>query len=479
MEELERGAVRLDAVAGALETLVGRLDAVRSGLGGYAATIQPYPAAAMEQLGRCSVRARDALGEIRGLSGAIRTARGNYAHAEAQAAMALRMRETVFGLADGFRLRLALALYAAGLRSRSISDFGEDPVAHWFLDQVAGGLGAHPGSSGLRDNADQLMGGLPEVLEGLTGGLLPIAPAALLAAADRADPAGTRRSEAAVAERLAALVGWDHPGAVSVHRVDRDGAAAAPATLAPTLEAMYSSVAASYSAAPSAVTVQRVDRTDGTTAWVVDVPGTEDWSTLDTGSVFDMESNLQGLAAQKTANVRSLVDQSMASAGVRPGDPVILNSHSGGGINAAAMVSDQDFMARYNVQMLNVAGSPIGYFPIPPTVSVLALENVNDATAGLDGMANPDTANLVTVTTGPRPGAAELGATDRIVNAHAIGEYTRDARVLDSSPDPSVLAHKEKLARLLGSPGGGPVTVTVSVYQGTDAPARPAGPGPH
>ncbi len=140
----------------------------------------------------------------------------------------------------------------------------------------------------------------------------------------------------------------------------------------------------------------------------------------------------------------------MDEAGIRPGQPVMLTGHSQGGIIAATLAADPDFRARYDVESVVTAGSPVARFDIPPSVSVLALEHDQDVVPMLDGRENRDRPNVLsvgrdiepselTVTTphtGGQSTTLELGATAM----HDNRLYAETGALVDSSTDPSVQA---------------------------------------
>lgn len=88
----------------------------------------------------------------------------------------------------------------------------------------------------------------------------------------------------------------------------------------------------------------------------------------------------------------------MAQAGIPSGAPVMLVGHSQGGMSAAALAADSDFRARFNVTQVVTAGAPIARFDVPDSVQVLAVENSHHLVPQLDGGANPDRANVTTMT---------------------------------------------------------------------------------
>lgn len=483
-QELERAACALDAVVGALTQARGELQGVYADFIHYAQAMVPYPGAAVDELAGTVTAVAHSMETLASLSSKVRAAKHNYDQVEGTVAALIQGDDAWRSWLDGVTLSGALLIGAANWARHPADSAMNDPVMAAILELTAERVGSRPGHMGLRDNAQILVAQLPPTLFAAATGYSAAgwAPGRHIGGAleRRGIPSASAASKILLQLATGAHLFTNSPLTVQEVQPERTGTTGQNATgqrvLAPNLHSMYSGVQDAYTVADSAVVVTKVEKPDGLVTFVVDIPGTEDWQTPDSESLFDMEGNLTGMAAAQLAQVKELVATALARAGARTTDAVILNSHSGGGINAAAMVADPDFMKLFNVQMLNVAGAPMGYFPIPSKVSVLALENVDDAVAGLDGVPNPDAVNLVTVTTGQRPGADHLDVVPRVMNAHAIDAYSHDALVLDSSKNPSVAAHTQKLRELLGSSTDAGIalaagtTVSVHVFQGRDAP---------
>jgi hypothetical protein len=279
------------------------------------------------------------------------------------------------------------------------------------------------------------------------------------------------------------------PGQLSVRAVPPEEWSTEPGTgdaregfLAPTLAGVFAGSQDAYEIAPSAIILRRVERPDGISAWLVDLPGTEDWWPVDTAGVWDMEGDLQAFTAdqpgdgnRRRALVSELVLAALRDAGALPADPVMLTGHSGGGIHALAMAADPAFRAEVNVAVVNVAGAPGGNFAIPPGVRVLDLQNVDDAVAGMDLREPPDVSNWVTVTSGRRAGSSPLTPWETLRLGHDLTRYIGDAALLDASSDPSIAAHRAAVLAFLGvSAGTGWVRYQQFVYQGSDGKRSPS-----
>lgn len=231
-----------------------------------------------------------------------------------------------------------------------------------------------------------------------------------------------------------------------------------------------------YSYPPGSIGVVRVDKPDGDRAWVVHLPGTEDWGTFDSSNPFDMEGNMEAMTAanhekftQQGVLVQELIKESLTASGALPGEDVVLTGHSGGGIHAAAAAADPDFLAEVNVQMIVIAGAPARNAGVGEGVSVVALENDNDVVTALDFGPPMPAPNWVTATSHRPPSGDAAGLVDVLAQAHSLDNYIDDALLLDQSGDPAVVASAEKLRTILGvGAAGGVIAGSKWVYQGRD-----------
>lgn len=179
------------------------------------------------------------------------------------------------------------------------------------------------------------------------------------------------------------------------------------------------------------VAVQTLATPDGGRRHVVYLPGTDDlrpWSR--DGDARDWASNLQLTGNRPTAYAAGVLD-SMAQAGVRPGEPVLLAGHSQGGMQAAALLSQG---SPYAVTDVVTVGSPTAQLEgdFPAGTQVLSLENAGDLVPRTDGAANPDTVGQVTVTFVSR----DTG----VAGNHDFTHYVAGAAAVDASGHPSVVA---------------------------------------
>lgn len=130
------------------------------------------------------------------------------------------------------------------------------------------------------------------------------------------------------------------------------------------------------------VRVTTVDQGDGSSAYIVTVPGTNglfDFPGSVTGGdeAFDNTSNLELQAGERSASMEA-VEAAMEEAGIPPDPPVMLMGHSQGGMVTAELTEDEAFMGQYNVTHMITQGSPNDGRTIPSGVETLALEHTND-----------------------------------------------------------------------------------------------------
>lgn len=201
--------------------------------------------------------------------------------------------------------------------------------------------------------------------------------------------------------------------------------------------------------ADGTIDVQTHQRADGTRVHVVYLPGTDQiWSDGFTSELRDLKENGRILADEPTAHAAA-IEQSLAAAGVRPGEPVLLVGHSQGGMQAAQLLAHG---SAYDVTTVITAGSPIaGAGSFPAGSHVLSLENRADFVPGLDGADNPATPGHVTVRFDDGP--------DDPVGSHDLAHYVDGAAAVDASKDPAVRGSVASLRPFLA-----PATVTSHLF---------------
>ncbi len=180
------------------------------------------------------------------------------------------------------------------------------------------------------------------------------------------------------------------------------------------------------------VRVVEVGRGDGGSAWVVVVPGTQEWSPRPGANPFDLTTDVLAVTGDATlaaAGVAAALEVARGRAGGRStvADPVVLVGHSQGGILAAALASDAGFTARHRVTHVVTTGSPVGLFPVPDTTRVLSVERGDDPVPRLDLAPNPDRSSWVTVRT-----AGDGAPVD--VRSHRLEGYVDLVRAAEGAP---------------------------------------------
>ncbi len=212
-------------------------------------------------------------------------------------------------------------------------------------------------------------------------------------------------------------------------------------------------------AAAGTVRVEGVRGADGRPAWVVEIPGTQEWSPVPGSNPADLTADVATLGRVSTAAAATVV-RALELAGARPDEPVLLAGHSLGGMLAAALAADAAFTRRFRVTHVLAAGSPVAGFAVPAGVAVLAVEHDDDLVPALDGARNPDRADWVTVRRTPRRGRAP-GA------AHDSRAYAETGGLVDASGDPSLRAWRAGLGPFLARPGA---TATALLVAGRRVP---------
>ena len=202
---------------------------------------------------------------------------------------------------------------------------------------------------------------------------------------------------------------------------------------------------AAAGAVPGAVTVDEVRRPGARRAFVVAIPGTQDWSPVPAVDPLDATADVATLAGASTA-IAAAVVRALEIAGARPGEPVLLAGHSLGGMVAAQLAADPVVRERFSVTCVVTAGSPVAHYRVPGAVAVLSLEHTDDVVPALDGADNPDRRTWVTV-------RRASGAPRSPAGAHGLDRYAATAAIVDVSPDPSLVAWRAALAPFVAGPG--------------------------
>lgn len=243
---------------------------------------------------------------------------------------------------------------------------------------------------------------------------------------------------------LSALAGSTPSGAV-VPRVD-------PRCLPSPrgLEDLLTGLEATHSAHDGAVGIQTLTQADGTQAYIVNVPGTQDWMP-GTNSAFPGADNPPLLAGEPAGSLIHTV-AAMRAADIPPDAPVMLAGYSQGGIVAAAIAGSSALGREFNVTHVATAGSPTHPFGRPVGVQYLHVEHREDVTPGLDGGANPDLPHVTTVTADARSSTDPRVALDAttLTGAHQLSTFTDTAAMVDAHPSASVEHYLDSASAFLG-----------------------------
>ncbi|MBM6698850.1 alpha/beta fold hydrolase [Bifidobacterium pullorum subsp. saeculare] len=154
------------------------------------------------------------------------------------------------------------------------------------------------------------------------------------------------------------------------------------------------------------IAVQRYRQPDGSSSWLVTIPGTDGKANSPFGWPQNVELMSSDAERRRQADSARMVVEAMEMAGIPDDEPVALIGHSQGGIVAAAVAADQ--ADRFDIRHVVTAGSPVANHPIPDKTWVTSIEIDDELVAALDGAQNPVTDTWLTVrgTTSPAPAEA-------------------------------------------------------------------------
>ncbi len=192
----------------------------------------------------------------------------------------------------------------------------------------------------------------------------------------------------------------------------------------------------------SRIRVRRVTGPDGSSGWIVEVPGTQTWNPTSGSNPADLTANLVGTAGMPSSlypAITTALRQSMQRAGVKPGsEPVLLAGHSQGGIVATRMAQDPAFRHEFRVTHVVTAGSPVSGMKLPASVVTLDLAHSTDPVPRLDRKDPPDAVNRYGLT-GPPARPSSRDGVDPI-SVHGANRYADSARAWApaGSTDPNV-----------------------------------------
>lgn len=227
-----------------------------------------------------------------------------------------------------------------------------------------------------------------------------------------------------------------------------------------------------YAGEDARVGVQRLVHADGTSSWVVAIPGTRSMAVAGGSNPADNASNV-ALVGARPEDASALVVEAMRRAGIGPDEPVLLAGHSQGGAVAMAVASDPALAGEFDVAAVVTAGSPIAGFDLPDGVQALHLESLQDAVTGADGAVVPGAPNRTTVHVdlAQAPSERLRAAASDPLEAHGAATYAEAADHLPLLGDPSVRHVVDgPVARVLG---GDVVDVVTWTWTGRRVRAAP------
>ena len=235
------------------------------------------------------------------------------------------------------------------------------------------------------------------------------------------------------------------------------------------------------------VRIIEVPQPDGSSAWLVQIPGTITFSPVPGAVPHDGTADLVAMVDESTVLARSalwaLTEAQAARGRFGLRDPVLLSGHSLGGIAAMQIASDEELVRLHGITHVQSAGSPVGQFQPRDEVQVLSLEHRQDGVTWLDLVENPDRSNWVTVTR-DLPGASGLFGKNSDAPVHGSITYRETARLAAeaaaSGASPSLAEWSSTAAPFFarrlrpGDPGSAPTVRDVDVRRFQDSPAAAA-----
>jgi hypothetical protein len=202
------------------------------------------------------------------------------------------------------------------------------------------------------------------------------------------------------------------------------------------------------------ISVQQLTHPDGTRAWVVEVPGTQDWRP-GSDSPMDLTTNVN-LMAGRPDDLSTAIMESMRLAGVGADEPVLLAGHSQGGM--AAMAVAAVYGSVYSIKAVVTAGSPDIPRLTSPDVQVRHYVHDEDLVPQLDGQADRRSSHETVVRRDLDRSGGPSGATPS--EAHSVDLYAQSAAEAADvlADDPFMAPFDDAAASVLGPPGTTAVT---------------------
>lgn len=212
------------------------------------------------------------------------------------------------------------------------------------------------------------------------------------------------------------------------------------------------------------IAIQEYVNPSGERVWLVLVPGTDG----EQDSPFGWEQNVELMSSDPRQRMRAdsarMVVEAMRRAGIGKNDRVVMAGHSQGGIVTAAIASDMS--DSFTISHVITAGSPIANHPIPSSTSVTSIEMEDELVAALDGAANPDGDNKVTIRGRVSESSQDVGtpvkdASEDTEITHWLQYHQAAYADAASWGSPQVLEHDRRMSSLLSGS-----LVSTSYWQG-------------
>ncbi|MBP2214917.1 hypothetical protein [Arthrobacter sp. CAN_C5] len=215
---------------------------------------------------------------------------------------------------------------------------------------------------------------------------------------------------------------------------------------------------------PGVFEVLKMQRPDGP-VFVVVLPGTQGTTAAATDNPFDPTGIVEAVHYDSTF-VADAVHRALAESGASHGDRVMMVGYSQGGMHAANIARHPQVAEDYSMELVLTAGSPTGR-EASGDGTYLHLEHADDWVHQVDGTANPDERNRVTVTLAEP--ADEVPASEKGLGpAHKLSTYLAGAETADASVHPSLVA----TLGVLGSTVGGRASAQRHVFRVRRVPRR-------
>ncbi|MGC5614853.1 hypothetical protein [Georgenia sp. Z1491] len=215
--------------------------------------------------------------------------------------------------------------------------------------------------------------------------------------------------------------------------------------------------------------VLRTEHADGSTSFVVVIPGTSaDATVADPDNLMDNASNIE-LAATGSSALLEGISEALEVAGARDGDAVGMIGHSQGGLGVAHWAAGDD-ARRYDLRASVALNAPIAHAGAPVAGHHLSIDVADDAVSGLDGAPVPHVApnaetgsrSAYTVDTSTRP--RDLGDVFPFEGHYPEHSAAAWDGVLEHRGHEYDVAHvDDEFRRLLGVGEEGAVTTSVVV----------------